>query len=145
MTRKIFFPPTSRIRPEKVLRRDSPGKYTTNITTVSFFEPYLVQFYNATELLSLISWFKLTVTKIKLSTNSLMTFLFFLLKLYSEVPMMSVLYALSMVGKKLLVGFTIDCSIFEFTLLNHCAYQRANSHIESNHFGKCFFLETITF
>lgn len=47
--------------------------------------------------------------------------------------------------EKLLVGFTIDCSIFEFTLLNHCACQSANSHIERNHFGKCFFLETITF
>jgi hypothetical protein len=44
-----------------------------------------------------------------------------------------------MVGGKLLVGFTIPCSFFEFTLLNHCAYQSANSHIERTHFGKCFF------
>ena len=41
--------------------------------------------------LSLNSWFKLTVTKLNLSTNSLMTFIFFLIKLNSEVPMMSVL------------------------------------------------------
>ena len=41
--------------------------------------------------LSLNSWFKLTVTKVNLSTNSLMTFIFFLIKLNSEVPMMSVL------------------------------------------------------
>ena len=51
----------------------------------------------------------------------------------------------SMVEGKLLVGFTIPCSFFEFTLLNHRACQSANSHIERTHFGKCFFLETITF
>ena len=44
-----------------------------------------------------------------------------------------------MVGGKLLVGFTIPCSCFEFTLLNHRACQSANSHIERTHFGKCFF------
>lgn len=56
-------------------------------------------FYAEVRKLSLNRWFKLNVTKLNLSTNSLMTFLFFLLKLYSEVSMMSVLYALSMVGK----------------------------------------------
>ena len=44
-------------------------------------------------------WFNLTVTKLNLSTNSLMTFIFFLIKLNSEVPMMSVLYVPSMVGE----------------------------------------------
>ena len=39
--------------PKKVLRRDYPGNQLANITTVSFFEPFLVQFYDETELLSL--------------------------------------------------------------------------------------------
>ena len=72
-----------------------------------------------------------------------MTFSAFLIILNCEVPMMSVLYAPSMVGGKLLVGFTIPCSFFEFTLLNHCACQSANSHIERTHFGKCFFVEKL--
>ena len=46
-----------------------------------------------------------------------------------------------MVGGKLLVGFTIPCSFFEFTLLNHRACQSANSHIERTTLASTFFVE----
>ena len=39
---KTLFSAYKWVLPKKVLRRDYPEKYTTNITTVSFFEPYLI-------------------------------------------------------------------------------------------------------
>ena len=65
---------------EIALRWDYPGNQLANITTVSFFEPFLVQFYDETELLSLNWWFKLTVTKLNFTTNSLTTLFSVLVK-----------------------------------------------------------------